>query len=76
MRIKATGTPQGLTTARLQLIKGLVIVKRQNRYILTCVFFLMNVTWFSLMRRAHMSTKTRGAENCKEFLLRQPTKRS
>ena len=35
MRIKATGTTQGLTTARLQLIKGLVIVKRQNRYILT-----------------------------------------
>ena len=35
VRIKATGTPQGRNTARLQLIKGLVIVKRQNRYILT-----------------------------------------
>ena len=35
----------------------------------------MNFTWFSLMWRAHVSTKTRGTEDCKEFLLTEPTKR-
>ena len=35
----------------------------------------MNVAWFSLMWRAHVSTKTKGAEDCKEFLLTKPTKR-
>ena len=35
----------------------------------------MNFTWLSLMWRAHVSTKTRGTEDCKEFLLTEPTKR-
>ena len=36
----------------------------------------MNVAWFSFMWRAHVSTKTKDAEDCKEFLLTEPTKRS
>ena len=36
----------------------------------------MNVAWFSLMWREHVSTKTKGAKDCKEFLLTKPTKRN
>ena len=36
----------------------------------------MSVAWFSLMWRAHVSIKTKGAEDCKEFLLTKPTKRN
>ena len=34
----------------------------------------MNVAWFSLMWIPHVSTKIKGAEDCKEFLLTEPTK--
>ena len=47
---------------------------RPNRR--ACSQAKMNVAWFSLMWRPHVSTKTKGAEDCKEFLLTEPTKRS
>ena len=34
----------------------------------------MNVAWFSLIWIPHVSTKIKGAEDCKEFLLTEPTK--